>query len=400
MNFKGIKPKLLRFKRIFTTCWSIFVASHPRYNTDYYHSEVNKMLRCGSEENGFATYQCLGCGKGKHNVNFSCKGKACPQCGKRYARDSMVKIGTKLFPGVSYRQVVLTLPEQLRIPFHNHSNQGDLYSRFMALAEACLSELIQEHFKNKDYKVALIVFIHTNGRNGSYNPHLHVILAEGALLPRTQEWKPFKHLSLQRLRLLWQKHLLGLMESEFPTRQVVINALWNDYPDGFYTHPGNNKKDKVPSKSYRGLIQYLTKYLSSPPIGLSRIVDYDGENVRYYYQSHRTKLKTYETLDAQVFIGRMVQHILPKGFQKVRYYGLQATANFKKWYEVIAQAAGDLVDAMVSYAKRISYAEFFEEIAGLNPLTCVFCGRGMELVQLFHPKRGVFFDLLASSDGE
>ncbi|PCS21664.1 hypothetical protein BTN49_2676 [Candidatus Enterovibrio escicola] len=44
--------------------------------------------------------------KGKYKVNFSCKGKACPQCGKRYARESMVTIGVRLFLGVSYRQVV------------------------------------------------------------------------------------------------------------------------------------------------------------------------------------------------------------------------------------------------------------------------------------------------------
>ncbi|MFT5084600.1 MAG: hypothetical protein ACI9Y1_002655 [Lentisphaeria bacterium] len=63
MNFKGIKQKLLRFKRIFSARWSTFVGNNPRYDTHYYHSEVKKMLSCGSEENGFATYQCLGCGK-------------------------------------------------------------------------------------------------------------------------------------------------------------------------------------------------------------------------------------------------------------------------------------------------------------------------------------------------
>jgi hypothetical protein len=198
-------------------------------------------------------------------VNFSCKGKACPQCGKRYARDSIVKIATKLFPGVSYRQVVLTLPEQLRTPFHNHPNQSHLYLRFMGLAEPCLTELIQAYFKNSSYKIALTVFLHTNGRNGSYNPHLHVILAEGALLPGAKHWRTFKHLSLSCLRLLWQQYLLAAMESEFPERNAVIQALRDDYPDGFYAHPGNRHKEKVPTKSYQGLIRYLTKYLSFPP---------------------------------------------------------------------------------------------------------------------------------------
>ncbi|WP_146679434.1 transposase [Candidatus Enterovibrio escicola] len=84
------------------------------------------------------------------------------------------------------------------------------------------------------------------------------------------------------------------MEIEFPTRPYVIRTLWVNYPDGFYAHPSNGRKNKIPSKSYLGLIRYLTKYLSSPPISLSKIVRYDGHQIRYYYQSHKTKLKTYE----------------------------------------------------------------------------------------------------------
>ncbi|WP_097356688.1 transposase [Candidatus Enterovibrio escicola] len=96
------------------------------------------------------------------------------------------------------------------------------------------------------------------------------------------------------------------MEIEFPARQYVIRTLWINYPDGFYAHPRNGHRNKVPSKSYRRLIRYLTNYLSSLPIGLSRIVGYEGRQLKYYYQSHKTKLKTYETVDAQVFVGRLV----------------------------------------------------------------------------------------------
>ncbi len=92
MLFKGIKNKLLRFKSIFETYWSSFAAKNARYNKDYYHTEIKKMLDCGSEASGFAVYQCLSCGVGQHKVNFSCKSKACPQCGKRYSRESVEKI--------------------------------------------------------------------------------------------------------------------------------------------------------------------------------------------------------------------------------------------------------------------------------------------------------------------
>ncbi|AQS36614.1 Putative transposase [Shewanella psychrophila] len=123
----------------------------------------------------------------------------------------------------------------------------------------------------------------------------------------------------------------------------IIKALWVKHPDGFYAHPGNGK---VPTKHYRGLLKYLTKYLATPPIGVSRITCVSDGYVSYY-QAYN-KQREYECVEAEVFIGRMVQHILPKGFQRIRYYGLQATASFKKWVEIIAKTAGDLVDGMIS----------------------------------------------------
>ena len=78
MNYQSIKKKLLRFKSIFTAHWPAFMASHPRYDTDYYQAEIAKMLNCGSETNGFAVYQCLGCGKGEQKSTLVAKVK--PVC--------------------------------------------------------------------------------------------------------------------------------------------------------------------------------------------------------------------------------------------------------------------------------------------------------------------------------
>ena len=394
MNFKGIKNKLKRFKAIFSDHWSAFVAKHARYNCAYYQREITKMLDCGSEATGFAVFECLSCGQGQHKVHFSCKGKACPQCGKRYARESMTKIAARLLPGVSYRQVVLTLPAQLRIKFYNHPQQSRLYSQFMMLAQQCLEEMIHTKFGCKSLKIATIVFIHTHGRNGCYNPHLHIILGEGGFNSQKSQWLQFTFLDYVPLRLLWQKHLLNFINTEFGELNGLVDKLWRDHPKGFYAHPGNNKK--VPTKHYKGLLRYLTKYLASPPIGVSRITAYDNGQVTYDYKSHRTKAIQYECVDVEAFIGRMVQHILPKGFQRVRYYGSQATASFKKWYEVIARITGDLVDAMVSYVNRLRYADFFEEVAGRNPLSCAYCGEEMELTRLFHPVKGFFYDIFAA----
>ena len=69
----------------------------------------------------------------------------------------------------------------------------------------------------------MIVFLHTHGRNGSYHPHLHVILAEEACYPLKKEWKAFNHLPLTPLRRLWQKHLMALVMAEFGEFNGVVN---------------------------------------------------------------------------------------------------------------------------------------------------------------------------------
>jgi hypothetical protein len=296
-----------------------------------------------------------------------------------------------LFRGISYRQIVLNMPEQFREPFSNHKNQSKLYTRYMGVSHACLLEVIREMYGSDEYKIACITFIHTHSRSGEYKPHLHIILGEGVLHMLTGKWRPFKYIPMDALKLSWKKHLLIMMRKEFPELNEMLDSVDKAQPKGFYAYPG--KASDVPTKDYTGLIRYLTKYLASPPIGISRILDYSNDQVKYYYRSHMTKRNEYEVIDTQIFIKRMVLNILPKSFQRMRYYGLQHNNELKKYFEIIAKATGDLIDAVTTYVERLSYAKFFEETTGRNPLKCGFCGGIMELWQLYHPDKGIIYDL-------
>ncbi|MCL1124326.1 transposase [Shewanella surugensis] len=165
-----------------------------------------------------------------------------------------------------------------------------MYSELMSVGHECLEALIQELLHSDTIK---IVFIHTYGRNGSYNPHLHILLAEGGLNPDTNQWVPINRLPLSKLRLKWQAHLLEFMLTRVGELNGIIKGLRDKHPKGFYVHPGNDKK--VPTKNYRGLLKYLTKYLASPPIGVSKITSVSGGHVSYYYQSYSSKRREYES---------------------------------------------------------------------------------------------------------
>jgi hypothetical protein len=94
-----------------------------------------------------------------------------------------------------------------------------------------------------------------------------------------------------------------------PEINKLIDELWKKYPNGLVANVAGKCSGRW---SWSG--RYLAKYVASPPIAVRRIIDYDGSNVTYWYNDHKTKSQQVETVSAEVFIGRMVQHILPKGF--------------------------------------------------------------------------------------
>jgi len=90
----------------------------------------------------------------------------------------------------------------------------------------------------------------------------------------------------------------------------------------------NVQKGHVPAQA-QSVARYVAKYVVSPPIAVRRIDRYDGERVTYHDRSHRPDRMEYETVPVDTFIGRMVQHTMPKGFKRIRYYGVQAALQQK-----------------------------------------------------------------------
>lgn len=138
----------------------------------------------------------------------------------------------------------------------------------------------------------------------------------------------------------------------------------------------------------------MAKYVASPPISVKRIVEYTGDKVTYWYNDHETKAVKVETVDVMTFVGRMVQHILPKGFKRVRYYGLQATNTYKKWREIIENGIKELKDAIkdvYEVVKEKSYRERYKEGSGKDPIKCPHCGEEMIVWVIWHPKYKVIY---------
>ena len=382
------------FKKIFSDHWQNFRQTHSGYNDDYYEGCVQKMLGCGDPSNGYMLYRCTTCGLDGKRIAFTCKSAVCLSCGKVYSDSVASQVSKMLHPGVTYRHVVLTVPEQLRQLFYKDRKDRKLYSSLMQTGYRCLEDVVST-VKKQIVKIGAIVVIHTHGRSGSYNPHIHIIMTDGGIREEREKWVNLGYFPYEVLHRKWQYHLLGMLRAHFgKSVKQEIESLWKKYPQGFV---GNVSKGKAPEHS-KGLAKYLAKYVASPPISTRRIVAYDGYQVRYYYKDHKSKQRRTETVPAETFIGRMVQHILPKGFQRIRYYGLQSTKTFKKWCETIKNGLkkiGKVINDAYQIISLQNYRNRYTASFGKDPLVCQ-CGNVMELWQIWHPRYGFIYELIDS----
>ena len=380
-----------KFKDIFRIHWEPFKKTFSRYQCERYDEAVQKMLGCGDPENGYATYICSQCGGDHKKVPFSCKSCFCLSCAKVYTDKWAAHIESILFPGVAYRHSVLTVPDDLRVYFYRKT---DLLSGLMKVGVRCLEDTLSTVLR-RPIRGGYIVVIQTNGRSGSYNPHLHIIMTSGGFAKSRQGvdyWVKLKYFPYKVLHKKWQYHLFEMLKEQVPTEEMraKIDELYERYPNGLVA---NIQKGEVP-KRIRQLAKYLAKYVVSPPISIRRIIDSDGQRVKYWYNDHKSGQRKVELVDLFTFIGRMVQHILPKGMQRVRYYGLHGTSVYQKVRKKLkailpldaAQCQGTFTIPRKGYRKRVM------ETTGNDPFICSRCGGELMLWKIWHPSYGVIYD--------
>ena len=381
------------FKQIFAEHWDGFKRAYPRYDRRYYDGLVAKMLGCGDPaQMGYIDYRCLQCGEGTHRVAMSCKSSLCLRCAKVYVDTWGRQVSQMLHEGVIYRHIVLTMPALLRTTFYQQSQA--LLSPFMRCGRRCLDDVFSR-ISGRPLTGGYIMVIQTHGRNGQYNPHLHISATSGDWDRQAQQWVHLDYVPYPLLRKKWQWHLLTMLRQTVKTSAIrrLVDTCYTRYREGFVT---NVQKGEVPAR-YQSLARYLAKYVVSPPISLRRIDRYDGHHVTYHYRSHKSERVERETVDVYIFIGRMVQHVLPKGFQRVRYYGVQATKTFATLKVLIQEALAKvkgLLKGAIKIIAPMTYRERYQQSTGRDPLRCPHCHAEMGIWKIWHPKYGVIYDEL------
>ena len=123
------------------------------------------------------------------------------------------------------------------------------------------------------------------------------------------------------LRNRFQTTLLSLLENHFGKEKFrnLKNLVYKTSSNRFYVHA-----PKVKHRNIKSTVKYVIRYSGKPAMAQSRITNYDGEYVTFWYDRHEDNKRVIETIHAYEFIKRLIIHIYDRYFNVVRYYGLYA----------------------------------------------------------------------------
>lgn len=293
---------------------------------------LRALERCRTAALGGHIDHCSRCGHRAISYN-SCRNRHCPKC-QAQARQRWLAAREKELLGVPYFHVVFTLPHELN-PLCDRNAKLIYDLLFRASAETMLE--IAADPKHLGAQIGFLSILHTWGQNLSLHPHLHCVVPAGGFSPDRQSWihpryafflpvkvlgKVFRGKFLEGLRRAFRRKKLDLGGAtthlaHAPRFQAFVHKLfgldWVVYAKPAFGGPA-------------AVLRYLGRYTHRVAISNHRLTAFDGERVTFRWKDYaRGNKKRLMTLSATEFLRRYVQHILPRGFVRIRQYGYLAS---------------------------------------------------------------------------
>jgi len=345
------------------------------------HRALRAIEGCRTAALGGELRACDACGERRY-VYHSCRNRHCPKCQTRAKERWLAARRAELLP-VPYYHLVFTLPHEL-----NALAQGNPRALY-AMLFAAAAETLVAFGRNPQWlggEIAATLVLHTWGQTLTQHLHVHGLVAGGALSgegawvrARRGFLFPVKALSvvfrgkflaalgaaLARGRLALSGSTAVLAE---PRAQRALLANLRKKPWVVYA--------KRPFAGPEQVLEYLGRYTHRTAISNERLVSVDANTVRFRYKdtAHDRRRKTM-AIDAEEFLRRFTLHVLPRGFNRIRHYGLLANRN-KRALLAKARTALHAPAPTPAPAPAESVPAFWQRVAHLDIERCPHCRRG------------------------
>ena len=284
---------------------------------------VRAISSCRTPARGGQLFHCA-CGSW-HYAYHSCGHRACPHCGQGDAQEWAGRQELKLLP-VPYFLVTFTLPGELRETIRAHPQ--DLYAALFRESSGALGDVA---LTKLGVELGFTGVLHTWTRQLVFHPHVHYLVPGGGLTPDGLRWKrvaaPDFFLPQAVLAARCKNRLRQWLEAEHP---ALLRAI-----------PSRAWKQKwvvavQPVGRGTTALRYLAAYVQKTALSARRLIACDERTVTFTHQDRASGETRTLRLSGEEFLRRFLQHVLPKGFQRVRHFGWLSPAAKKRWARIHA----------------------------------------------------------------
>jgi hypothetical protein len=370
----------------------------PKYTSQYGRGMMPSQKRaladiaaCCTAELGGRLYHCDDC-RDTFWRYHCCRNRACPKCHGSQVRRWLEQRRAELLP-CDYFHAVVTVPPELHPRLRRQ--QKLLYGLLMQVAAQALQELCLRK-RHLGALPGMLAVLHTwNGQLG-YHPHVHLLVTGGGITPDGQHWEPARGEFLVPVALLSRRIAARFREAlEAKAPEVLADlpkGVWQREWVSFVKHYG---------RGHDAVLHYLSRYVFRTAISNARILGMDQTHVTFRWKDRKALAWRVERLPGVEFLRRFLQHVLPRGFHKVRYYGLWHASKRRQsqraWVLLILEVPAataepprlaDLVEALDLLAQSPESVPAQDGEDALDHPRCPHCGSIRTRLLAEHPRCG------------
>ncbi len=294
---------------LFRTFGPEYLATHGDGMPAAHRKALQALRACRTDACGVTGYTCSQCGE-PHWTFRSCGNRHCPQCQHHKSRMWLEQRLQRALPGHHFL-LTFIVPEALR-PFMRSHQRAGYTALFVASSQAIKKLARDERYLGGDLP-GFFGVLHTWGRQLTYQPHIHYVVPGGALSTRDGTWHPSRvdfYLPVRALSQIYRAKFRDAMRGL---------GLFDAIPQEVWTIDWNVNCQAVGASE--ASLKYLAPYVFRVAISESRILTVKDRTVWFHYRKPGSRRLRTLALDVLEFIRRFLQHVLPAGFMKVRYYG-------------------------------------------------------------------------------
>jgi hypothetical protein len=270
--------------------------------------------QCRTEALGGQVYRCPNCEQVQYSYH-SCRNRHCPKCQNERAQRWLEKQQDLLLP-LPYFLLTFTVPSGFHAVARAH--QRLFYDLFFKTSAAATQQLAHNP-RWIGGQIGMVGVLQTWGRNLTYHPHIHYLVPGGGWRTDEQRWQPARHKFFLPVPAL-SRVFRGKLQQALRRTNCYAYVPANVWQQEWVVHC-------EPVGSGLNALKYLAPYIFRVALSNNRLLKLENDRVTFRYRDSKTRAEKRCSLGAHEFIHRFLQHVLPKGFVKVRYYGFFAATH-------------------------------------------------------------------------